>query len=133
MIELTTQEKINNVIIWVEHLPEYKQGKDGDLYSIHTQGYCCLGVANHLLGMDQDYDHLPSMLGIFSLMGQAKNIDVLSEQIQYGPQNKLAYINDIIETADFYTIQELLATHPENFFEEAVAEGVRAHFEANPL
>ena len=133
MIVLTVEEQINNAIIWIENLPDYPQIQNGELED--DAGFCCLGVANKLLAMSNygngTYVNLLPTFGLLDELGEAKDLSLEQNTCFLMETVQLAWYND--GGADFFEIQDLLSSHPENFFEPDVAEGIRKHFEQNEV
>jgi len=140
MKHLTVEEKINNALNWIEHLPDYEQCHTSDLeLSEPTAAYCSLGVANKIMGCsnycgrrlgdDDAYESLVPGLGLMHDVGTASDLKITGKDIEgylTGPTS-IVIINDILRCS-FDEIQDILMAHPENFFEPEVALGIREYF-----
>lgn len=119
-------KELENVIKWVDALESGKlkqgKGKLGD----HKDGFCCLGVACYVLGIDYNPTHgvsedLPAHIGLLTDRGS-----LALGRYFYGTHN-LTSVNDFTK-AGFKRIAKLIKTHPDWMFREDVAEQIKQHY-----
>lgn len=118
-MSLTTEEKVQNAIKWVDELltTDVKQGygKLGDM----SDGYCCLGLGCHTLGLQYDPDYYESW-GFQKVVGLRTAIGMFD-------QTSLVTLNDLGDFS-FKQIGEVIKKKYHSLFEEDVAKALDAHW-----
>lgn len=134
--------KINNAIEWIDELldTDYTQLK-GQL-GCGVTGFCCLGVANHSLDLNEKDEEL--LINTYKQLGLKENdgtfynekgypveLDAsLLEREEQGLYNSLAELNDSGKFS-FKEIGELIRDYPEYIFIKTIADKVKQHYAKN--
>ena len=111
-------KELNNIIKWVNALEsgEYKQGKNA-LYTTRNNGYCCLGVASLIFGLDPA--KAKDIAGCYTLVKTRVSLNtdygLLAKPRRFYNERELININDRTN-AGFKRIAKLIKNHPDWLF-----------------